>query len=52
MLKSILKVSGVKELEKQEQQKINGGRVQCAPFGVCTEYGLQCAEKKCQILPF
>lgn len=51
MLKNILNLTGVTELEKKEQQAINGGRKQCAPFGVCLEFGLQCGEIECQLGP-
>lgn len=50
MLKNILKCTGATKLDKKEQQRINGGRLQCAPYGVCIDFGLQCAEIKCQLL--
>ncbi|WP_139276092.1 hypothetical protein [Sinomicrobium oceani] len=50
-------------LSKTQQQNIKGGKKQCIvpvpcpdPWGecpppTCSEYGLQCAERECQLLP-
>ena len=48
MLKNILKLDGAQQLSKKEQKTIQGGRVQCKVNGVCTEYGIQCAELACR----
>ncbi|XRE42482.1 hypothetical protein ACIVBQ_000686 [Tenacibaculum discolor] len=53
MKKQILNLG--KTLQKAEQKQINGGKRQCiTPWsdGECTEYGLQCAERECQLIPF
>lgn len=47
MLRSILKINGVSEIEKKEQQKINGGRAKCFNNGICTDCGHHCAEVQC-----
>ncbi|WP_298426228.1 hypothetical protein [uncultured Kordia sp.] len=50
MLKNLKNLKNAKTLNKQEQQAINGGRLQCAPFGVCIDFGWRCSELKCRIL--
>ncbi|TYQ00348.1 hypothetical protein C7447_101960 [Tenacibaculum adriaticum] len=53
MKKQILNLG--KALNRSEQKTINGGKKQCIlPWGdgTCSEYGLQCAERQCQLLPF
>ncbi|WP_408042178.1 hypothetical protein [Tenacibaculum litopenaei] len=40
-----------KQLKREEQRTINGGRKQCKPPGspVCVEFGRQCAERECAL---
>ena len=54
MLKSILELKDVKKLERKQLQSIQGGKKQCIDpqTGQCTQYGLMCAERICQALPF
>ncbi|WP_430412245.1 hypothetical protein [Kordia sp.] len=47
MLHKILTLKGVEEIEKAQQQKINGGRKQCSANGVCIDCGHHCAEIEC-----
>jgi hypothetical protein len=51
MLKNILKLEGAQELTRSEQKTISGGKIQCKVNGVCTQYGLQCAEAVCRLIP-
>ncbi|WP_298426384.1 hypothetical protein [uncultured Kordia sp.] len=47
MLHKILNLKGVEEIEKEQQQKINGGRAKCFNGGICTSCGHHCAEVQC-----
>jgi hypothetical protein len=51
MLKNILKLEGAQKLTRSEQKTISGGRIQCMVNGICTQYGLQCAESVCRFIP-
>lgn len=53
MLKSILQLKEVKKLERKELKTIHGGKLRCIDpaTGQCTQYGLMCAERVCQLLP-
>jgi hypothetical protein len=50
MLKNILKLEGAQKLTKNEQKTIQGGKILCKVNGVCTQYGIQCAELACRVL--
>ncbi|WP_310555799.1 hypothetical protein [Flavobacterium sp.] len=50
MLKNILKLDGAQQLTKNEQKTIQGGKILCKVDGVCTSYGIQCAERECRVL--
>ncbi len=54
MLKNLINLNGVEKLNRKQQLSINGGRKECINWstGECDEYGLQCAELICQLLPF
>jgi hypothetical protein len=54
MLKNILKLEGAQSLTTEQKKVINGGRKRCMANGgnYCLEYGIQCAEKACQLIPF
>lgn len=51
MLKNILNLDGAQVLSNEQKKAINGGRIQCIVNGVCTQYGIQCAELACRLLP-
>ncbi|WP_136667728.1 hypothetical protein [Flavobacterium sp. H122] len=50
MLKNILNLEGAHQLSKNEQKSIQGGRIRCKIGGVCTQYGIQCAETDCMLV--
>ncbi|WP_200894154.1 hypothetical protein [Flavobacterium sp. 316] len=53
MLKSILELTEVKKLERKELRTVQGGKKMCIDpaTGLCTQYGLICAERVCQLPP-
>ncbi len=53
MLKKILNLNGAKELNQKEKKSIQGGLKECMFWdNECKEYGPQCAELECALIPF
>ncbi len=50
MLKNILKLDGIQQLEKKQQRTIQGGKLQCKVNGVCIDFGWKCAEIECSFI--
>jgi hypothetical protein len=51
-MKKLMNLKDVRALNKKQQLSISGGRMKCLINGVCIDYGRQCAELICTLLPY